>query len=39
MSSTAEVIECELPRLMNDVTLALLGETGELSAPLRVRSL
>lgn len=30
MSSAADVVECELPRVMNDVTLAILGETGEL---------
>lgn len=29
MSSAAEIIESELPRLMHDVTLAILGETGE----------
>ena len=30
MSSTSELIESELPRVMHDVTLAILGETGEL---------
>jgi CheY-specific phosphatase CheX len=30
MSSAAELIESELPRVMHDVTLAILGETGEL---------
>ena len=34
MSSAAEVIECELPRVMNDVSLAILGETRDLEAPL-----
>jgi CheY-specific phosphatase CheX len=29
MSSAAELIESELPRVMHDVTLAILGETGE----------
>jgi hypothetical protein len=31
MNSAAEVIESELPRLMHDVTLAILGEVGELT--------
>jgi hypothetical protein len=30
MNSAAEIVESELPRLMHDVTLAILGETGEL---------
>jgi len=28
--SAAQIVEAELPRLMHDVTLAILGETGEL---------
>jgi len=30
MNSAAQVVEGELPRVMHDVTLAILGETGEL---------
>ena len=30
MSSAAEIVESELPRVMHDVTLAILGETGDI---------
>ena len=30
MNSAAEIVESELPRVMHDVTLSILGETGEL---------